>query len=894
LAIVLRGTIVEYDSPRHSVANELDRLSAALAGRYRLEHELGRGGMATVYLAQDLKHDRRVALKILSPELAHALGPERFLREITVTAGLDHPHILPLLDSGHVDGLLYYLMPYVEGESLRDRLSREQQLPLDDALRIAREVASALSYAHARGVVHRDIKPENILLSHGHARVADFGIARAVTAAGGEALTGTGLAIGTPAYMSPEQAGGERAVDGRSDVYALGCVLYEMLAGHPPFAGATSYELLARHALDPLPSLSAARPNLPAGIEHAITTALAKSPADRFDTAARFAEALARQESESTLAAAPAAPLPRRGTRWKVWAPLGAVAALIALAVLFFRPGRPAAGPAEAGFARTAIAVLPFQNLSGNPEHAYFAGGLHDELLTQLSKVAALRVISRTSVMRYAGGTTPLREIARELKVGSVVEGSIQVAGGRLRVNVQLIDAATDGHLWADRYDRTLDDAFAIQSDVAQHIVTAVGAALSSAESRGMTDSPTASAEAYRLYLQGREYFTRPSRLRQDYETAEQLYKRAIELDSGFALAHVALAEVNGLMYLLRYDPSPERRIRHIEESEIAIRLEPDLPKAHEAMGTAYALGRGDLSRALAWYLRAARGLPNDARLWQRIGFANRVLGNWEDALAGFAKSTELDPYDADLYFHRGITELLARRFDEAIRSQERALSLAPDLHAAAIIRGWAYAHGRGQLDTLRSVLGRLPEGIGLGPLGDIAAQRATLHLWERNPSGLLAALGTAQGPVFESELTYRPVALYTGWAHQLRGDPAGARAAFDSARVLLDARLAQVPDDWQAAAARGLALAGMKQREPALADIRRLERRAKNPGGYIDVRLSEDRAMILAQLGESGAALDEIERLLQTPSMLSVSALRFDPIWDPIREHPRFRALVR
>jgi serine/threonine-protein kinase len=560
---------------------------------------------------------------------------------------------------------------------------------------------------------------------------------------------------------------------------------------------------------------------------------------------------------------------------------------------VFFRPGRPAAGPVESGFARTAIAVLPFQNLSGTPEHAYFAGGLHDELLTQLSKVAALRVISRTSVMRYAGGTTPLREIARELKVGSVVEGSIQVAGGRLRVNVQLIDAATDGHLWADRYDRTLDDAFAIQSDVAQHIVKAVGAALSSAESRGMTEAPTANAEAYRLYLQGREYFIRPGRLRQDYETAQQLYERAIEQDSGFALAHAALAEVHGLMHLLRYDPSPERLARLIEEAEIALRLAPELPKAQEAMGFAYGRGRGDFRRALASYKQAVSGLPNDARLWQRIGFSHRVLGNWEDALAGFAKSTELDPYDADLFLARGITELLTRSFDDAIRSQDRALSLAPDLHAAAIVKGWAYAHGRGQLDTLRSVLARLPESIELGPQGDVAAHRAMLHLWERNPGRLLAVLGTARGPVFESELTYRPVALYSGWAHHLRGDRAGARAAFDSARVLLDARLAQVPDDWQAVAARGLALAGMKQREPALADLRRLERWAKNPGGYIEARLSEERAMILAQLGESAAALDEIERLLQTPSMLSVPALRLDPIWDPIRDHPRFRALL-
>ena len=875
------------------MADELDRLRAALGDRYRLDRELGHGGMATVYLAQDLKHDRRVALKLLKPELAHALGPERFLREITVTAGLDHPHILPLLDSGHAEGFLYYLMPYVEGESLRDRLSREKQLPLEDAVGIAREVADALSYAHGRGVVHRDIKPENILLAGGHARVADFGIARAVIAAGGESLTETGLAIGTPAYMSPEQAGGERAVDGRSDVYALGCVLYEMLAGHPPFIGGTAYEILARHALDALPSLTAARPNVPAAIERAIATALAKSPADRFSTAARFAEALSCGESGGTAAAA-SAQLPRGGqNRPGGWVALGAAAVVLAGAFLFFRPGRKAAGPAEAAFERTAIAVLPFQNLGGDEEHGYFAGGLHDELLTQLSKVAALRVISRTSVMRYAGSTSPLGEIARELRVGSVVEGTVQVVGRRLRVNVQLIDAATDAHLWADRYDRTLDDAFAIQSDVAQHIVSAVGVALSSIESRGLAEAPTANAEAYRLYLQGREYFTRPSRLRQDYETAQQLYERAVALDPGFALAHAALADVLGLMHLLRYDPSPERLTRVIAEAETAIRLAPDLPKAHEAAGMAYGLARGDFAKALESYLRAVQGLPNDARLRQRIGFSNRQVGKWDDALAAFAKSTELDPYDADLFFHHGRTEDMTRRYAEAVQSQNRAQSLAPDLHAAAIAKGWAYARGWGQLDTLRAVLGRLPEVVALGPLGDLAAHRATLYLWERTPDRVLQVLGTALGPVFESELSFRPVALYAGWAHRLRGDRLAARAAFDSARMVVDASLARLPDDWQARAARGLTLAGLGDRAAALAEVRRLERRPVYPGGYIDVQISEDRARILAQIGEAEAALDEIEQLLQGPSWLSVHTLRLDPIWDPIRDHPRFRAAL-
>jgi pimeloyl-ACP methyl ester carboxylesterase/tRNA A-37 threonylcarbamoyl transferase component Bud32 len=282
------------------VANELERLRATLATQYRLDHEIGRGGMATVYLATDVRHDRRVAVKVLSPELAAAIGPERFLREIGITARLAHPHILPLLASGDADGLLYYIMPYVDGESLRDRLDRETQLPIDDAVQIAREVADALAYAHSHDVVHRDIKPENILLGSGHAVVADFGIARALTAASGGPLTGTGIALGTPAYMSPEQSAGDTHLDGRSDIYSLGCVLYEMLAGSPPFSGPTVQSLLARHAVDPVPPIHTVRSTVPHALERVVLQALAKVPADRFATARQLHQALARTEPGTT------------------------------------------------------------------------------------------------------------------------------------------------------------------------------------------------------------------------------------------------------------------------------------------------------------------------------------------------------------------------------------------------------------------------------------------------------------------------------------------------------------------------------------------------------------------------------------------------------------------
>ena len=873
----------------------LARLKTALADRYAIEGEIGAGGMATVYLAEDLKHHRKVAIKVLRPELAAVLGAERFLKEIEVTANLRHPHILPLFDSGEADGFLYYVMPYVEGESLRDRLNREKQLPVEDALQIVREVADALGSAHRHDVIHRDIKPENILLEEGHAVVADFGIARAIHAAGGEQLTETGLAVGTPAYMSPEQAMGSKELDGRSDLYSLGCVLYEMLAGQPPFTGATVESIVHQQiAVEPRP-VTELRPAVPAEVVAALSRVLSKAPADRFRPAAQFAEALAKRES----AAVVATPMPVTRPTLRSWrrpALLGMVLVVAVGAALVV--GR-WIGPTSAGepeHPRTAIAVLPFQNLSPDGPHAYFAGGLHDELLTQLAKVAALKVISRTSVMGYAGtNLPPLRQIASELGVGSVVEGTVQVVGDRLRVHVQLIDAETDEHLWADSYDRTLDGAFAIQSDVAQRVVAAVGATLAGAEQLSLAEAPTANAEAYRLYLQGREYFRRPGFLRQNWEIAQQLYERALALDSGFTLAHAALSRVHGLMWLVRYDPAPERLARQREEAETALRLAPDLPQAHIAMGQVHYIGRGDWQAALEEYGIALQALPNDGGLWGLVGYARRRLGNWDEVDAAFEKSAQLDPRNANLFYDiGGITYQLTRRYADAIGAFNRALTLAPDLHAAAVFKGLVYLNWKGELDTLRAVLEQLPSDAALGGLGTAREQRVVLLLRERNPDSLLALLGSARDAVFEGYAFFLPTSLYAAWAHELRGDDVAAHAAFDSTRVLLDSVLAVLPDDWRVHAARGLALAGLGRRQEALREARWLERSVVYREDAFDSRyVAEERARILVQAGEVAAALDEIEQLLAGPGFLSVHRLRLDPRWDPIREHPRFQALL-
>ena len=851
--------------------------------------------MATVYLAQDLKHHRPVALKVLKPELSAALGPERFLREIEIAAQLAHPHILPLYDSGEAGGFLYYVMPYVEGESLRDRLNREKQLPLDDALQIAREVADGLSYAHAHGVIHRDIKPENILLAAGHAVVADFGIARAIVAAGGERVTATGVAIGTPQYMSPEQAAGSRDLDGRSDLYGLGCVLYEMLAGQPPFTGPTVESVIHQHLAVEPPHITSIRPAVPAFVAAALQRALAKTPADRFNPVALFAEALGSRAAAGVAPPfASATPVPAARRSWRRVALTGLAAlVVIAAAVAVGRWLRP--GTAAPRYPRTAITVLPFVNLGAGGPEAYFAPGLQDEVLTQLSKVAALTVISRTSVMGYQRTTKPPREIAAELGVGSVVEGSVQVVGNRLHVIVQLIDAATGRELWADRYDRTLNDAFAVQSEIAQAIVEAVGATLTRAEAGAITAAPTANAEAYRLYLQGREYYLRPGDLRENFESAELLFERALTLDPAFALAHAALSEVHGLMYWVVYDPSPARAARQREEAEAALRLAPALPQAHVAMGLVHYFGRRDYQRALDEFAIALKGLPKDAWLWAYVGFVHRRLGNWNEALAAFEKAAQLDPRNADLLSDLGGgTYGQLHRYAEAVGAYDRALSLAPDLQVAAVWKGWDYARWQGQLDTLRAVLSRLPRDLELGEFGTRAAQQLQLLLWERQPDSLLQVLMAARAGVFEGQIFFLPGALYAAWAHQLRGDRAAARAAFDSARVILDSVVRERPDDWRVHAARGLALAGLARRAEALREAGWLResvvyRKDAVTGAY----LAEDCAQILAQVGDAEPALVEIQRLLAAPSFLSIHTLRLDPRWDPIRNDRRFKALL-
>jgi TolB-like protein len=524
------------------VPDQLDSLREALADRYAVERELGRGGMATVFLADDRKHRRPVAIKVLHAELAAALGAERFLREIEIAARLQHPHILPLYDSGSAAGLLYYVMPYVEGESLRDRLTREKQLSLEDALRIATEVAGALAYAHSRGVVHRDIKPENIMLSGGTAVVADFGIARAVTAAGeGQQLTQTGTIIGTPAYMSPEQSTGSSEIDGRSDEYSLACVVYEMLVGEPPFTGPTAQAIIARHSMDLVSPPSIVRSTIPDAVEGAILRALSKIPADRYPTTALFAEAL--NTPSAATGAYRRATLERAVRRpgrkvWRMAAVAVVLAALAAyLAVRWARAGR---ATAVGGLDPRHVAVLYFTDQSNAHALGYLADGLTEALIDALRPVPALTVVSKNGVGPYRSSTAPLDSIARALGVGTIVQGGVDEAGGRYRVSVNLIDGASGADLGKRAsFEQPAGAVLAIRDSLASKVAEFLRVRLGEELRLRQEQASTQSVAAWSLVQQG-ERARKDAEARLAGDDVDGAFAEFARADSLLALAEAA------------------------------------------------------------------------------------------------------------------------------------------------------------------------------------------------------------------------------------------------------------------------------------------------------------------------------------------------------------------
>lgn len=624
--------------------------------RYVIERELGHGGMAIVYLAEDRKYGRQVAMKVLRPEFAESVGAERFLREIGIAARLSHPHIVPLIDSGEDDGLLYYVSPYVPGGSLRARLQQEGALPVRDAIRIAHEVGVALDFAHRAGIVHRDVKPENILFADGHALLADFGIAR-TWRPGQERITGSGLIVGTPEYMSPEQASGEDHLEAASDVYSLACVVYEMIAGEPPLKGDSPWSVIARHVTESPPPLRSRRPDAPEGVDKALRKALAKDPSHRHATVPSFLDAL-----ESNAASVIRAPTAAAHT----------------------------------------IAVLPFVNASSDPETDYLSDGITDELIDALAKVEGLSLPSRSSVFALKGTRHDVRAIGALLGVAVVIEGSVRKSKERLRITAQLSSTDDGRLLWSHRYDRTLDDVFEVQDDIARAIVDRLRATTFADLSDLPMQRYTHNVKAYGLYLKGRYEWNKRSQ--EGVQAGIRYFEQAIAEDPAFAPAYSGLADSWANQVDYRSVPVHEGFARAKQYARQALALDETFAAAHASLAWSLFIYDWDWPAAEAEFRRAIALDPRYATAHQWYAFLLLVTGRSAEGLVEAHTAQELDPASVSIRRGLGSVYYYARRYDQARYHLERAVAMNPLAEESYRIQGLAFAM-EGRFDEAERVL---------------------------------------------------------------------------------------------------------------------------------------------------------------------------------------------
>jgi serine/threonine-protein kinase len=868
-------------------------LKIALQDRYTIEREIGAGGMAIVYLAEEHRPARQVAIKVLDPNLAGQLLRRRFVREVELASKLIHPHIIPVYAAGEIDDLLYYVMPYVEGESVKHRVERDGVFSLPLALKIARQVAGALHYAHEKDIIHRDIKPANILLTGDDAFVADFGIARAIGAAADALnITQTDIPIGTPAYMSPEQASGGGNVDGRTDIHGLGCVLYEMLIGTPPSSDPGSDPGISMHPSDyPVPSLKAGRGGVPDALDRAVGRALAKAPADRFSTADEFELALAEVDASVRTVGE------RRKSRNRLLAVFGiALFVAIAAVVAWLRPG----GWGAVGvFERPMLVVLPWENL-GPPEDEYFADGITDAVTARLAGLFDIGVISRTSAIKYKGTEKTIGQIGDELGVDYVLEGTVQRERpsdptSRVRIIPQLIRVSDDTHVWTGTFDEDMADVFRVQSEIAERVALGLDVTLLGPERVSVNDRPTDNLLAYDLYMRGRDYLWHrgwPAQDANSLRIAVDMFERAIESDSTFTLAYTELANAHWALFTSFVDPTEVRLERWREALQKALELQPDLPEAHLALGMhAYSTNtQPEYAQVLEEFEFVVEQRPNSTLAREFIAVVQAALGKWNEALENAARAADLDPRSPDRAGFAGWLFLLARRYAEAESYLGRAISLAPDQpdpysNKASLYLGWFGDTARAH-QVMREMMPTVSPGAAALALVQsgrtLVATGATDSLFD-----LLSPPAYA-GP-FPFNYFYVKAEFY-----RLRGQPVRARAYSDSLLAALlgvyEERASDPNINWYV----GYAYAGLGNSAEAIRHADRAVSLLSASGNALRTAFIQPNVLwVYALAGEYDAAIEQMEYLLSVPSGISVQSLRVGMFPASLREDPRFQALL-
>ena len=890
-----------------------ERLQSTLGNTYTLDRELGGGGMSRVFTATETALGRSVVVKVLPPELAAGVSTERFKREISVAARLQHPHIVPLLSAGETEGVPYFTMPFVEGESLRVRLARRGELPVSEAVRILREIASGLAYAHEHGVVHRDIKPDNVLFSGDVAMVADFGVAKAISAASSDERSGTvtslGTALGTPAYMSPEQATADPTTDHRADVYAFGVVAYEMLTGLPPFTGRSASQLLAAQVTEPPEPITRRRPSIPPALAALVMRCLEKRPSDRPQSASEIVHALddittpsgGMSPTSATLRAVAAAPnavtsgslVPRRDIRANV--------IVIAIVALVLGAGGMAVWKRGTTNTRTAatdvrgrIAVLPFENL-GDSSEAYFADGITDAVRGKLTELSGMQVIARASARQYRGTTKSPSEIARELGVRYILTGTVRWAKGagvasRVQVSPELVEVSSDGAAsskWQQPFDAEMADVFRVQSEIAGKVAQAMSVAVGGADRARLTEVPTLNSAAYDAFLRAEGIFqaggVAPANLRRSVVE----YERAVRLDTAFARAWARLAIVRSLLYNNGV-PSTELARQARTAADRALQLAPNAVFAHGALALYYVSVEADASRMLTEMEKARALTPNDPEVLSRLATAYLSLGRFQEAINSARAAQQLDPRSLSPLFRLYDALTYLRRYPEARDVAHQMLLLAPNV---------PNAHGQ--------IMVALAEG-------DLPGARSLIADWAKrlNEDELLAYLATYYdlGWVLDDAAQRRVLALgpepfdndRAAWTmvraqiYSWRGDSVSARAWGDSAAREITKQLRSAPNDPQRHVLLGVALAYAGRRSQAVAEAKHgvellpIEREYRN-GRYYQHQL----ARVYLLNGDHDKALDVLETLLANPYYLSRDWLRIDPTFSPLRGNARFEKLI-
>ncbi|MEY2504271.1 MAG: hypothetical protein QOG27_551 [Verrucomicrobiota bacterium] len=856
--------------------------------------------MGVVYRAWQRKLNRIVALKMLTgyygpPEL------KRFFAEAETAAGLHHANIIHVYDVGEHEGAPYFAMEYVEGGSLADHL-RKGAVPPREIAQLLVPVARALDFAHRNHVVHRDMKPANILLDpQGVPKVTDFGIAKRLTAE--NALTLTGAVMGTPVYMAPEQARGtSRDVGAAADVYSLGAILYEMLAGRPPFLPEESdTSIMVRVAMENPVSPTRHRPGIPRDLETICLKCLAKEPGERYSTAAAFAEDLERFLDDKPILTRRPSQVFRKGRRTLV--AIVSLLALLALGFLLFSSARSKftkvteSTPAAPALPEKSIAVLPFENLSANQENSFFTDGVQDEILTNLAKVADLKVISRTSVMQYKNtASRNLPEIGQALKVAHVLIGSVQRDSNRVRVTAQLIDARTDAHLWAEHYDRPLDDVFAIQSEIAKTIVEQLRAKLSAGEKAAIEQPPTINLEAYDLYNQAKAIIATSAfgaGFGDKLTHAVNLLDQAVAKDPNFLLAYCDLAWVHDFAYFSGVDHTPARLALAEKAVQTALRLRPDSGEAHLAEAQHLYQGYLEYDHALVELTIASRSLPNDPRIFELSGYIIRRQGRQEEGLRHLQRAIELDPRNFGMLQQIALSYEGLRRYAEMVDVLDRALSIVPEDIDTKISRAQAQLDWKADTRPLHAeieaLLAKRPSAG-----ASFADNWLYLALCERDYPAANRALADLGDHTFGPDAILFSPKFGEGLVARVSGDTAGAQTAFAAARAQQEKVIAAQGEYAPALCVLGLIDAALGRKDDALREGRRaaemlpVEKDALN-----GVRVREFLAIIYAWAGEKGLACEQLAAVTKFPASASYGQLRLHPYWDPLRGDARFEKIV-